>query len=93
MVQDHQSHHHANPSSLSDTSYSLAKKREALSHKAFVVTDGLDGLIPNVSARPGLSTPPMLVFVFSGQGAQLVQMGKELIKNVPLFRDFSRSHG
>lgn len=87
MLENHQSYHLSHPASLSDMSYSLATKREALSHRAFVVTDGIDDWVPTYSSRPAPRTPSMLVFVFSGQGAQWAQMGKELIQNVPAFRD------
>lgn len=87
MVENHQSYHSSNPASLSDMSYSLATKREQLAHRAFVVTDGIDDWVPTVSPRPAPRVPSTLVFVFSGQGAQWAQMGKELIENVPAFRD------
>lgn len=67
-------------------SYSLATKREGLNHRAFVVTDGIDEWIPMYSPRPAPRAPSMLVFVFSGQGAQWAQMGQELIENAPVFR-------
>lgn len=87
MVEDHQSYHISNPGRLSDLSYSLAMKRDALSHRAFVVTDGKTSWVPTYSLRPSPRTPPLLVFVFNGQGAQWAQMGKDLIKNVPAFRE------
>lgn len=86
MIENHQSYHLSNPNSLLDMSYSLATRREALSHRAFVVTDGIDDWVPISSPRPAPRTPSMLFYVFSGQGAQWAQMGKELIKNVPAFR-------
>lgn len=86
MVDDHQSYHRSNPSRLSDMSYSLGLKREALSQRAFVVTDGADDWTPVYSPRPVPREEPKTVFVFGGQGAQWAGMGKELILNVPEFR-------
>lgn len=86
MVDDHQSYHHANPSLLSDMSHSLGLKREALSQRAFVITDGAADWNPVYSSRPLPREPPKTVFVFGGQGAQWAGMGRDLINNVPEFR-------
>ena len=86
MVDQHRSYHLLDPSRLSDMSYSLGLKREALNQRAFVVTDGADDWIPVYSSRPLPRETPKTVFVFGGQGAQWAEMGKELITNVPGFR-------
>lgn len=86
MVDNHQAYHVSNPSRLSDMSYSLGLKREALNHRAFVITDGANDWSPVYSSRPLPREPPKIVFVFGGQGAQWAEMGKELIMNVPEFR-------
>lgn len=86
MVDDHQSYHHLNPSRLSDMSYSLGVKREAMNLRAFVIADGGSDWNPVYSLRPVPREPPKTVFVFGGQGAQWAEMGKELILNVPEFR-------
>lgn len=86
MVDDHQSYHLFNSSLLSDMSYSLGSKREALNQRAFVVTDGATDWNPVYASRPLPREPPKTVLVFGGQGAQWAGMGKELIKNVPEFR-------
>ncbi|VBB84212.1 Putative polyketide synthase [Podospora comata] len=90
MVSQHQAYHLSHPSQLRDMSFSLALKRDALSYRAFCVTDGLDDWTPVVSPRPASREPSRLVFVFSGQGAQWAQMGMALIKNVPEFRQSLR---
>jgi acyl transferase domain-containing protein len=87
VIEDHQSYHLSHPSLVQDMSFSLALKREALSHRAFCVTDGLEDWIPVVSPRSAPREPGKLVFVFSGQGAQWAQMGRALINNVPKFRE------
>lgn len=86
MIDDHQSYHHLNPSRLSDMSYSLGLRREALSQRAFVIADGAGDWSPVYQSRPLPREPPKTVFVFGGQGAQWAEMGKELITNVPEFR-------
>lgn len=90
MVSQHQAYHLSHPSRLRDMSFSLALKRDALSHRAFCVTDGLDDWTPVVSPRSASRAPSRLVFVFSGQGAQWAQMGMALIKNVAGFRQSLR---
>jgi len=90
MLSQHQAYHLAHPSRLRDMSFSLALKRDALSYRAFCVTDGLDDWTPIVAPRPAPREPSKLVFVFSGQGAQWAQMGMALIKSLPEFRESLR---
>lgn len=87
VVEDHQSYLLRHSGSLDDMSYSLAVKREVLTHRAFTISNGEDQWETSVSFRPGDKAPPRKVFVFSGQGAQYAQMGKSLITNVPMFHD------
>ncbi|TID07622.1 Compactin diketide synthase mokB [Colletotrichum higginsianum] len=73
------------PESLHDVAYSLASRREAHTHRAFCVTDGNVPLKMSPVTKPR-SAPPELVWVFTGQGAQWAQMGKELVEQEPLFQ-------
>lgn len=86
-IKSHQSYLLSSPNCLQDISYSLALRREALSHRAFAVTSRADGWTAVTSTRHGASNPSKLIFVFSGQGAQWAQMGKSLIENVASFRE------
>ncbi|KAL3453049.1 hypothetical protein BJX65DRAFT_302946 [Aspergillus insuetus] len=87
MISNHQAYSLSHPDSLPGMAHSLALKREVLSHRAFCVTDGEDSWTPSRTRRvvPGISVP-MLVFVFTGQGAHWPRMGRELIKSVPRFK-------
>ncbi|KAL7783077.1 hypothetical protein V8C37DRAFT_397515 [Trichoderma ceciliae] len=85
MIEDHQIYHRSYPSSLQDMSFSLAAKREPLSHRAFCVAKGTDDWAPVYAPKAGSNESAKLVFVFSGQGAQWPQMGKELIQSEPSF--------
>jgi acyl transferase domain-containing protein len=85
-VADHESYLSSNPGSLKDMSYSLAMKREVHPHRAFCVTSGEDSFKISRINKPTLNSSPKLVFVFSGQGAQWAQMGKELIQNENSFK-------
>ncbi|KAL8910611.1 MAG: hypothetical protein Q9171_004105 [Xanthocarpia ochracea] len=61
---------------LDDLAYTLANRREHLSHRAFKVVGGSD-----IAASAGkMSNQAMnLVMVFTGQGAQWPRMGQELL--------------
>ncbi|RFU77059.1 polyketide synthase [Trichoderma arundinaceum] len=85
MVKDHQMYHRSYLSSLQDMSFTLAKKREALNHRAFCVVKGEDKWAPVYAPKSWSNKPVKLVFVFSGQGAQWPQMGKELMRSEPSF--------
>jgi acyl transferase domain-containing protein len=74
-----------NPALHSDMAYTRAFHREHLPHRAFSILD--DGSF--IQSAPGLKAPqgtPTVVMVFSGQGAQWPEMGKELILGDPDFR-------
>src|ERR1700761_7806799 len=88
MIESQQAYHLAHPNRLGSVSYSLAMKRDAFDHRAFAVTDGLEDWTAKFSTRTAPPREPqMLVFVFSGQGAQWAQMGKELIQVYPCFEE------
>ncbi|KAL8646874.1 MAG: hypothetical protein Q9226_006676, partial [Calogaya cf. arnoldii] len=93
MAEDHESYLSANPMSLRNMSYSLAKKRETLSHRAFSVSTGEDAFELSRVAKPDNGMSPRLVFTFTGQGAVWAMMGKELIEREPTFRDSIRALG
>lgn len=69
--------------------YSLALKREVLSHASYVVTDGIQRIVPSREQQSSdkTSSPPKLVFAFTGQGAQWPQMGRDLMLQSTSFRN------
>ncbi|KAI0477937.1 hypothetical protein GGR56DRAFT_432914 [Xylariaceae sp. FL0804] len=91
-IESQQAYHLSHPYRLGNLSYSLAMKRDAFDHRAFAVTDGLDDWTAKFSTRIAPPREPQsLVFVFSGQGAQWAQMGKELIQVYPSFEESIKS--
>lgn len=70
-------------SALGDVAYSLSARRPSHGHRTFCVTDGTTR--PEWSPVSRATTgPPALVWVFTGQGAQWPQMGKQLMESHPL---------
>lgn len=75
---------------LDSVAYTLAERREHLKLRAFSVTNGTSPLeiITPGSSRTGMAKN--VAFIFTGQGAQWVHMGRELIHDIPSFRDSIR---
>ncbi|MFE2676512.1 SDR family NAD(P)-dependent oxidoreductase [Streptomyces hygroscopicus] len=80
-----------------DIGWSSAVTRAALEHRGVVVASDRDGLLRGLAAlaedtdAPGLvlgrSTAQRVAFLFTGQGAQRLGMGRELYETYPLFAD------
>ncbi|EFQ35173.1 beta-ketoacyl synthase domain-containing protein [Colletotrichum graminicola] len=71
------------PSFLSDLAYTLFSKRTTLPWKSFAIASDVSSLRQGLEKIPAVvrssnSSVPRIAFVFTGQGAQYFQMGKEL---------------
>ncbi|KAF2805465.1 putative polyketide synthase [Mytilinidion resinicola] len=77
--------HIANPAvriSMRDLAYTLSEKRTHHFHRGYLVADGSD--ISQDQPTLGKSTSaPRIGLVFTGQGAQWPQMGRDLVANFP----------
>ncbi|KAF9763194.1 hypothetical protein IL306_003222, partial [Fusarium sp. DS 682] len=73
--------------SMADIAYTLANRREHLPYRSFsVVTNGHHSIPPAVSSTASKSKDlPSIVMVFTGQGAQWSQMGRELLRTNNVF--------
>ena len=69
---------------LADVSHTLGARRDHLAHRAFCVTD--DNGTLEVSPFARTKSSPQIVFVFTGQGAQWAEMGKDLMHDYTEFR-------
>lgn len=89
-------HLEANPSlDLQDVAFTLARGREHFQHQFSVVCNTLPSAI--AALRPGSSeihkisekkaAPPKVAFIFPGQGSQYINMGRDLYRAEPLFRE------
>lgn len=74
------------PARLRDLAYTLATRRDHLEQRTFAICDGEEPLIAQPSVR-AKSTEKTLIFVFTGQGAQWAEMGKQLIDDFPSVRE------
>ena len=70
---------------LESLAYTLGARREHLSYRAFCIAGGRANL--DFSSPKKSTSPPSVVFTFTGQGAQWMGMAKELIEDYSSFRD------
>jgi len=65
---------------LAELAYTLSERRTRLFHRAFVTTRSTDINENLFTTTKKLSAAPKVAFVFTGQGAQWPEMGKELLE-------------
>ncbi|TPX21012.1 Type I Iterative Polyketide synthase (PKS) [Coccidioides immitis] len=80
-----------NPDKICDLAYTLARKRTHLPYRAFAIVN--NGVIESVSQPINSKSagPPSIVMVFTGQGAQWPQMGRELLQSDEVFKSSIQS--
>jgi len=76
----------AHPERVSDLSYTLSQRREHLPHRTFFIA-GKDTLTDASPFSKASGIVPPITMIFSGQGAQWPEMGRELIETDPEFRE------
>ncbi|GAP90164.1 putative acyl transferase acyl hydrolase lysophospholipase [Rosellinia necatrix] len=90
------SSHLVNPSvsvSVGDLAYTLSERRSRHYYRAFAITrasnsDNIDLQTPSLTFGKKAASPPRIGFVFTGQGAQWPQMGRDLVENFPQAKAF-----
>ena len=86
LVNNCQAYLERHPERLSDINYTLSLRRERLPHRAFAIV--ANGCIADVSPSIKVSgSIPQLAMIFSGQGAQWPEMGRDLIEKDRNFRE------
>lgn len=82
-------------SSLADVAFSLQRGRQRFRHRQALCAGNVAEAVERLRARESKTAftgqaparPPSLVFLFPGQGAQYVNMGRELYESEPIFRE------
>ncbi|KAI0133897.1 putative polyketide synthase [Xylariales sp. AK1849] len=82
----------ANRTAASDLAFTLGLRRTHFAYRATVTADSTDSLkhklqMTSASTKSGITKDPVLVFAFTGQGAQYSQMGTGLLR----FRKFAEA--
>ncbi|KAJ5740086.1 Acyl transferase/acyl hydrolase/lysophospholipase [Penicillium manginii] len=75
-----------NPCKIHDLAFTLATRREHLSHRAYAVVNLFGGMTASVPFKSSKS--PQIAMIFTGQGAQWPEMGRCLIldETFPIFK-------
>lgn len=74
---------------MADLAFTLATRREHLQHKSFAIAS--NGQVGTAAAPVRAGAPPGVVMVFTGQGAQWPQMGRELFDTNAVFASTIRA--
>lgn len=75
------------PYQLESLAYTLAERREHLKLRGFGITNGLSPFQLISHTKDQRQGAGKVAFIFTGQGAQWVHMGRELIREYPAFRE------
>ena len=86
QIRQYQRYIRLNSTATPDIAYTRAVCREQLPHKAFAIVENGDFIENSGGLKPSQNAPAITV-VFSGQGAQWPEMGKELILTDHGFRE------
>jgi phthiocerol/phenolphthiocerol synthesis type-I polyketide synthase E len=94
MTENFAGHLKNNPANLADAAYTLALGRRDFEHRRAALVQNLEDAVPTLETLTAgraftsvcNATERPVVFLFSGQGSQYVNMGKGLYQTEPIFR-------
>ncbi|KAI1760054.1 hypothetical protein GGR53DRAFT_106147 [Hypoxylon sp. FL1150] len=88
QLERYQEYASQHPSILYDIAYTLALRRELLPHRGFIIKSGEKTLEHSGIVRaPGKSSNRKVIMIFTGQGSQWAEMGKDLFITNAEFRE------
>lgn len=74
---------------LADVAYTLQVGRQTFDYRRMVVCQNADALLsPDSLTQFQQPTPKSVAFLFSGQGSQYINMGRDLYETEPIFRKY-----
>lgn len=79
-IADIQGYLERNPSTVDGLAYTLARHRQNLPHRAFLLANTDGSIVETSPVGKSLASDPDTIMIFSGQGAQWAEMGKELLQ-------------
>lgn len=83
MVDNYRDFVERKPEKIGDLAYTLANRREHLSCRTFAIAS--KGSLGTISPTTKSVKPPAVIIIFTGQGAQWPQMGRDLMDFNPTF--------
>lgn len=90
MIQNYQKYLADHPERVDSVAYNLSERRERLKHRIVCIADetGASSLITPLSSQ--IKDRSGVAYIFTGQGAHWIHMGRELMQSQQLFRDTIR---
>jgi acyl transferase domain-containing protein/SAM-dependent methyltransferase len=88
MVENYRDFAEKKPECIRDLAYTLANKRQHLPYRTFAIAS--NGSVRAVPSATRSTKPSAIIMVFTGQGAQWPQMGRELLDTNEAFRSSIR---